>query len=154
MEPTQGGGSNPPAAVARTGVGPSSGVVSPIQPDLSAARAPPFPKSSRVSASRRVGRWLMGSRLRLAGLGYMMALGIFAGLLLASPDQLFAILGTLVFTVLATLLAALKFSGDLERSTANQINALRDLSTSELEAAQGRNRESIAALRDATREQV
>ncbi len=98
--------------------------------------------------------WAIASRLRLATLLYLISLGAFLLWLVIVRDDLVAILGTLIFTVAATMLATLKFSEDLRASTAVQIATLRELSRAELDAAQARNRESMESIREGVREQV
>ncbi len=72
---------------------------------------------------------------------------VFSAVFIYVQASLLGILGTIVLTAAATMLAALKFSEDLQKSTTDQIAALRDVSRQEVQAAQTRADESAKALR-------
>ena len=105
-------------------------------------------------AARKIFGALAGTKLRLGVSLHAVGLCVFIVYLLIRPDDLVAILGTLVFTVGATLLATLKFSKDLGESTARQVSALRDISKAEVEAAQARSDETDSAMREVSEQQA
>jgi len=93
---------------------------------------------------------LFGSRLKLYGWAYLAALIAFALFLSREPSLILTNLGVLVFLVVATMLASVKFSKDLERSTNAQIAALQEISRQEIDAAQRRAENSMEVLKRAS----